>query len=148
MMKQFIVLGGLLLAQPGAAQSTKPAPAPAAPTLSPDGRAVIAYLNEIGAFLRQVLATPNDTQALITLHGPKLDRLKQRHQQIQPVLARWRRSLSKAQMEAAYAHFMQDSQFAKDIEWLKNDAATTARLQRNPSLQAAIGRTLEALLVK
>jgi len=147
MMKQLIVLGGLLLAQPGAAQSPAPAQA-AAPTLSPDGRAVLAYINELGTFMRQVLATPNDTQALITLHGPKLDRLKQRHRQIQPMLARWRSSLTKAQMEANYAQFMQESQFAKDIEWLKNDAATNARLKRNPNLQAAIGRTMEELLVK
>lgn len=147
MLKLLVVFGGLLLAVPGAAQSTAPVHA-AAPVLSPDGKAVVAYLDEIGAFVRQVLAEPNDTQALILLHGPKLDHLKQRHQKIQPVMARWRSSLSKAQMEATYNQFMQQSQFGKDIEWLKNDAATNARLARNPNLQAAIGRTMEELLAK
>jgi len=146
-MKWFVVFAGLLLALPGAAQSPKPAPA-AAPALSPDGKAVIAYLNEIGAFLRQALTQPTDTQALQMLHGPKQARLKQRHQQIRPVMARWRSSVSKAKMEATYDLFMQQSQFGKDMEWLKNDAATNARLQRNPNLQAAIGRVMDELLAK
>jgi hypothetical protein len=147
-MKWFVVVGGLLLAMPGAAQTTAPVKV-AAPVLSPDGKQVITFLNEIGAFVRQVLAEPDDARALGLLqHSPKLAYLKQRHQQIQPVLARWRNSLSKAQMEAAYNSFVQQSQFSKDIEWLKNDAATNARLKRNPDLQAAIGRTMQELLAK
>ena len=146
-MKLLVVLMGLLLALPGAAQSQKPAQA-AAPVLSKDGKAVMDYFDEIGAFIRQVLTQPNDTQALLLLHGPKRDHLKQRYQQIQPALVRWRSSLSQDQRETASNRIMQQSRFAKDMEWLKNDAATTARLKRSPNLQAALGRTMNELLAR
>ena len=145
-MKLLVLMLGLAL--PGFAQS----PAVAVPEPWPHAQAerdVIALANEAGAFVRQALAEPNDSVVLARLlHGPEVARLKQRMKQLEPALARWRQSLSAAQMEAAYQGFLQGSQFRKDMDWLETDAAVEARFKRNPDLKSTVEWTLYEILMQ
>ena len=146
-MKAFVLAGALLLALPGAAQSIEPGKGTAL-LPSPDEKAILAFFNEVGTFARQVLAKPNDTVALtLLLRGPEVARLKQRSQQLEPVIARWRRTFSNAQQEeAAFKDFLQHSEL-KALMALDMDAAIQARLKRNPDLKSALESVLYDILM-
>lgn len=146
-MKAFVLAGTLLLALPGAAQTVVPGKE-TAPLPSPDEKAILAFFNEVGIFARQVLAEPSDTVALtLLLHGPEVARLKQRSQQLAPVIARWRRTFSNAQQEeAAFKDFLQHSEL-KTLMALDTDAAIQARLKRNPDLKSALESVLYDILM-
>jgi hypothetical protein len=148
-MKLFLLCGILLLALPGVAQTTAPAPAAVPRPPSPDEKTILAFFNEVGVFARQVLAEPNDTVALtLLLHSPEVARLKQRSQQLKPVTARWRRTFADAkQEEAAFQDFLQRSEL-KALTMLDTDAAITARLKRNPDLKTTLQETLYAILMQ
>jgi len=146
-MKVFVLAGALLLALPGAAQTIEPGKVPAL-LPSPDEKAILTFFNEVGTFARQVLAEPSDTVALtLLLHDPEVARLKQRSQQLEPVIARWRRTFANAQQEeAAFADFLQHSEL-KTLLTLDMDAAVQARLKRNPDLKSALESVLYDILM-
>lgn len=145
-MKVFVLAGALLLALPGAAQSTEPLKATAPPP-SPDEKAILAFFSEVGAFVRQVIAEPNDTVAIaMLLHGPEPARLKQRSQQMKPVIARWRRAFSDAQLQAAFEDLMLRSELKAIKEW-DTDAAIEARLKRSPDLKSALDWAIYDILM-
>jgi outer membrane protein assembly factor BamD (BamD/ComL family) len=93
-----------------------------------------------------VLTEPNDTVVVaLLLHGKEVQRLKQRKQQLEPALARWRQSLSDAQMKEASARIdtvLDHSQFIKDMNWLETDATNVTRFKRNPALRDLIMHTV------
>jgi hypothetical protein len=145
-MKLFLLTGMLLVALPGAAQSKEPAKAVVL-TPSEDEKVILAFFNEVGGFIRQVLAEPNDTAAInLLLHGPEPDRLKRRGQQLQPTMARWRRTFTDDQLQSAFEDLMQRSEL-KALTALDTDAAVEARLKRSPDLKSALEWTIYNMLM-
>lgn len=145
-MKLFILAGMLLLALPGAAQSKEPVSAATLPS-SEDEKAILTFFNEVGLFIQQVLAEPNDTAALkMLLHGPEPARLKQRGQQLKPTIARWRRTYPDDQLPAAFEALMQRSEL-RTLATLGTDAATEDRLKRSPDLKSALEWTIYDILM-
>ena len=143
-MKLLVLFGGLLLARPAAAQTTGAVSATAAARAQTE-KDFIDFANEVGAYIHQVLTEPNDTVVVALLHGKEVQRLKQRKQQLEPALTRWRQSLSDAQMKEASARIdtmLNQSQFIKDMHWLETDAANVTRFKRHPGLKDLIVQTV------
>jgi hypothetical protein len=145
-MKLFILAGILLVARPGAAQSAPPVQA-VAPVRAEEEKVILAFFSEVSAFIRQVLAEPNDAVALAMLqHGPEPARLKQRVQHLQPIMARWRRTSTDDQLQTAFEDLMQRSKM-KALTDLDTDATIKARLKRSPDLKSALEWTIYDMLM-
>jgi hypothetical protein len=145
-MKLFILAGILLVARPGAAQSAPPVQV-VAPVRAEEEKVILAFFSEVSAFIRQVLAEPNDTLALAMLqHGPEPARLKQRVQQLQPIMAQWRRTFTDDQLQAVFEDLMQCSEM-KALTDLDTDATIKARLKRSSDLKSALEWTIYDMLM-
>lgn len=140
-----LLLCSLTLGAPNPLPTTHPAGVAMSRAQTPPKADMLRLFNDMGALLRRALAESNDAKALAMLQGTEAAQILKREQESEPVFAQWQRTLPTAERKALELQ-LQNNETGQFISSLSQDANTSARLQHNPKLKAAVALLLDGPL--